>query len=68
MSISLIAATRQFFSFDIVENSVSAFARRRFVITDNFTDVNAICDARHISCPRPDLTTPHEAWGHNEHC
>jgi hypothetical protein len=55
------------FNFDIVEICLAAFSCRLFDITNSFTDVNKICDARHIFLPRRSLPTPHKTRGHNEY-
>ena len=65
--LTFVVAMRNRLKFDIVENITEAFARFLFVITNSFTDVNGICDERHIFLLRGSLPTRHETRGHNEY-
>ena len=61
---------RQRSNFDIVAivaNALRVFSCRLLDITNCFTDVNGICDARHILLPRGSLPTRHQTRGHNEY-
>jgi hypothetical protein len=62
-----VAFMREQAKFDIVANSLDSVSSIRFNITNCFTDVIGICDARHIFFLRGGLPTRHQTRGHNEY-